>query len=213
MREATIRIPDGEFEQLGIGAFVSRCRAAGLRDLTELACQRSGCLLVATVASPLPEDELTALEEIEWWERLGTGDVETIYLCKIRLQDHDDAVHSFRDRQVSNGELDVADDGIRVSFVGSQAGIAENVNEYEKRGVNVVLQRLGEYDGPENALDALTDRQREIVRTAFDRGYFDVPRTASTDDIAAELDLDSSTVAEHLQRAERNLLATLFGER
>jgi predicted DNA binding protein len=39
-------------------------------------------------------------------------------------------------------------------------------------------------------------------------GYYEVPRDVSTNEIAAQLDLDSSTVAEHLQRAERNLLST-----
>ena len=37
-------------------------------------------------------------------------------------------------------------------------------------------------------------------------GYYEVPKEVSADDIAAEIDLESSTVNEHLQRAERNLL-------
>lgn len=37
-------------------------------------------------------------------------------------------------------------------------------------------------------------------------GYYDVPRNASTEEVAAELELDGSTVSEHLQRAERNVL-------
>jgi predicted DNA binding protein len=41
-------------------------------------------------------------------------------------------------------------------------------------------------------------------------GYFAVPREVSTDEIAGELGLDSSTVAEHLQRAEKNLLSKYF---
>jgi predicted DNA binding protein len=53
----------------------------------------------------------------------------------------------------------------------------------------------------------LTARQREVIQTAFDLGYYEVPRAASTETVADELGLDSSTVAEHLQRAERNLLS------
>ncbi|MFB6270658.1 MAG: helix-turn-helix domain-containing protein, partial [Halobacterium sp.] len=52
---------------------------------------------------------------------------------------------------------------------------------------------------------ALTDRQREVVETAVDLGYYDVPRTAGQDDVAAELDCASSTVAEHLRKAEAAL--------
>jgi len=39
---------------------------------------------------------------------------------------------------------------------------------------------------------------------------YEVPRGASTDDVAEAVGLDPSTVAEHLQRAERNLLGQLL---
>lgn len=41
-------------------------------------------------------------------------------------------------------------------------------------------------------------------------GFYEVPKEASADDIAAELNLDPSTVNEHLQRAERNFLRQFF---
>jgi predicted DNA binding protein len=37
--------------------------------------------------------------------------------------------------------------------------------------------------------------------------YYDVPRNVSVKEIAAELGIKSSTVAEHLQRAEAKLLS------
>ncbi|MXR22550.1 helix-turn-helix domain-containing protein [Halobacterium bonnevillei] len=40
---------------------------------------------------------------------------------------------------------------------------------------------------------------------AVDAGYYDVPRTASQDDVAAQLDCAPSTVAEHLRKAEAAL--------
>jgi len=58
----------------------------------------------------------------------------------------------------------------------------------------------------ERPLDPLAERQREVLRTAYEMGHYDVPRGVSSADLAAELDVDASTVAEHLQRAERNLL-------
>ena len=69
---------------------------------------------------------------------------------------------------------------------------------------------MTDYRGPTSHLDSLTDRQQEIVQTAFSMGYYEVPREASTDDIAREVDLDPSTVSEHLQRAEHNILSQLF---
>lgn len=39
---------------------------------------------------------------------------------------------------------------------------------------------------------------------------FGLPRDASAEDVAAELGVDAPTVAEHLQRAEKNLLRESF---
>ena len=58
--------------------------------------------------------------------------------------------------------------------------------------------------------EELTDRQREVVETASEAGYYEV-REASTAAVAEELGLDPSTVPEHLQRAERNLLTHHIG--
>lgn len=56
----------------------------------------------------------------------------------------------------------------------------------------------------------LTDRQFEILRLAFERGYFDRPRGANATDLAEELDISPSTVTEHLHTAQRKLLDEVF---
>lgn len=68
---------------------------------------------------------------------------------------------------------------------------------------------------PQSALEnvlhrRLTDRQREVLRTAFELGYYDWPRACSGEDVASELDIASATFSEHIHAAERNLLAALF---
>jgi DNA-binding CsgD family transcriptional regulator len=59
----------------------------------------------------------------------------------------------------------------------------------------------------------LTDRQREVLRTAYDAGYYDWPRECNGKEIAQELDISSATFSEHIHAAERKLLATLFDPR
>jgi predicted DNA binding protein len=56
----------------------------------------------------------------------------------------------------------------------------------------------------------LSDRQREALTVALDIGYYDVPREASHEDIAAELGCAPSTAAEHLRKAESTVLHTTF---
>ncbi|GAA0194160.1 helix-turn-helix domain-containing protein [Halobaculum roseum] len=59
----------------------------------------------------------------------------------------------------------------------------------------------------------LTDRQREVLQTAFEAGYYDWPRECTGTEVAAELDISSATFSEHIHAAERALIATLFEER
>lgn len=51
-----------------------------------------------------------------------------------------------------------------------------------------------------------TDRQRAALETAVSLGYYDVPRTATVSDVAAELDCARSTAGELLRKAEAAVL-------
>ncbi|WP_049981202.1 helix-turn-helix domain-containing protein [Halolamina rubra] len=58
----------------------------------------------------------------------------------------------------------------------------------------------------------LTDRQQEVLRTAYDRGYFERPRGANATELAAELGISQSTFAEHLTAAQRKLFGDVFDD-
>lgn len=73
--------------------------------------------------------------------------------------------------------------------------------------VDVTIEAVGGLAGTTAAVETLlTDRQREVVETAVDLGYYDIPRTASQEEIAVELDCAPSTIAEHLRKAESRVL-------
>ncbi|WP_435345972.1 helix-turn-helix domain-containing protein [Haloarchaeobius sp. HRN-SO-5] len=208
MREAVIQVPQTEFEKLGLEGFVSHIRAAGLRDLSELVCYGDGCLFVVTVESEIGDD-LAQVDRLEWYEQLSGATEKVVYLCKV-VPDVDGEVRPMRTLGISSRDIQVGEGGVEVTLVGEQDDIAQGVDAYDDAGMSVVLQRISDYTGPTTALDTLTDRQLEILETAFGLGYFDVPRNVSTEEVAEELDLDPSTVAEHLRRAERNLLSELL---
>ena len=60
--------------------------------------------------------------------------------------------------------------------------------------------------------DVLTDRQREVLETAHRMGYFEHPKAVNAGEVAAALDISSSTFAEHLAAAQRKLLAAIVDE-
>jgi len=55
-----------------------------------------------------------------------------------------------------------------------------------------------------------TDRQREVVRAAFEAGYYDWPRSCTGAEVASAVDISSATFSEHIHAAERTLLTVLF---
>lgn len=60
--------------------------------------------------------------------------------------------------------------------------------------------------------ESFTERQREVLRTAHEMGYFDHPKRANATEVAAELDISTSTFAEHLAAAQSKLMDALFPE-
>jgi len=55
--------------------------------------------------------------------------------------------------------------------------------------------------------DGLTPRQREVLATAIELGYYKAGKDASIEDISERLELASSTTWEHLVRAEGKIMA------
>lgn len=53
----------------------------------------------------------------------------------------------------------------------------------------------------------MTDAQYEALVTAHELGYFDVPRTASTADVADELGIAPASASERLRRGQAHLVA------
>lgn len=70
------------------------------------------------------------------------------------------------------------------------------------------LRRLTRDGEPAPPGDGLTDPQREALRTAYELGYFAVPRDASLDEVAAELGIGASAASERIRRAQTHLVET-----
>lgn len=58
----------------------------------------------------------------------------------------------------------------------------------------------------------LTNRQREVLRTAASLGYYDTPRDVTLTDVAAALDISKSNCSELLHRAEGHVIDWFLAE-
>lgn len=206
MREAVVNLSDRDLGAIGLEAVIDVLRDVGLKDITEL---RAEGVHQIRVERPIPETELEQLNEVAWWEKIDESSAGTTYLWKLDAADCGDLC-PLAEHSTAYEVSEVRRRGIDLSIIGSQDQIGRSVEGMISAGMNVELERLKEYSGSESTMELLTDRQREVVRTAHSLGYYDVPRSASTEDVARELDLDPSTVAEHLQRAERHLMGDVL---
>ena len=58
----------------------------------------------------------------------------------------------------------------------------------------------------------LTERQRLVVTSAVEAGYYDTPRCCSLTELADELDIAKSTCSETLHRAEEKIVKQFVGD-
>ncbi|MUW14833.1 helix-turn-helix domain-containing protein [Halorubrum sp. CBA1125] len=210
MREAEVSVTDTEFEAMGVGELLSLTREAGLRTVDELACRGTGAVLQVEVETRIEEERLTGIECVDRWNHVTERDDSHLYLVSFTAPELPENLEETTDDLIGTCDPDVDDRSATMSLVGPHDAISGQLQEYEKAGVSLSLQRIGRYDGPDYPLDDLTARQREVLETAWEMGYYEVPKDVSAEEVASEMGLDPSTVNEHLQRAERNLLGRLL---
>lgn len=206
MREAEVSVTDAELAAMGVDDLLSLAREAGLLSVEELACRGNGAVLQLDVETRLDEERLAALDCVDEWQHVAERDDSRVYVVSFTAPDLPESLEETAADLLGTCDPEVDDRGATMSLVGSHDAISGQLGEYENAGVSPTLERIGSYRGPDHPLDELTARQREVLGTAWEMGYYEVPRQVSADDVATEMGLDSSTVNEHLQRAERNLL-------
>ncbi|ELZ12267.1 Bacterio-opsin activator HTH domain protein [Halovivax asiaticus JCM 14624] len=101
------------------------------------------------------------------------------------------------------------DGSLRVTLVGDERGV-KGLFDGIPESVSLEIERTGDYEPRPNRIYAsLTDRQREILRTAVDLGYYRRPRETSYSEIAAVVGCSEANVGEHIRRIESKLVEAI----
>ncbi|WP_396611171.1 helix-turn-helix domain-containing protein [Haloferax sp. S1W] len=102
-------------------------------------------------------------------------------------------------------------DGVVVNVLGTHTQLSGAVSSLPDSFQDAFcVEGLSDYEPVRNGVRAeLTARQREVLETAVERGYYDIPRQVSVEALADELDCSPSTVSEHLRKVESNVLTRL----
>lgn len=110
--------------------------------------------------------------------------------------------------------------GITTIRIAKTASVREYVDLFEERYDDVEL--VSRRDNPEPVqsepafeqayLERLTERQQDVLQTAYYAGFFDQPRENDARDIAEMLDVSQPTVSRHIRAGEKKLFSALFGD-
>jgi len=113
-------------------------------------------------------------------------------------------------------------DGERISRVLALSGEAlsrvyrdlvddgHDVTVESKRGVDAVTGD-GPLLDPGGVVPQLTARQRQVLLTAVESGYYEIPRGTTTAAVAEAVGVERRTAENHLRRAEQKVIEALAG--
>lgn len=97
----------------------------------------------------------------------------------------------------------------RATVMGEQE-VLRDALEAVPDNIEVSVEQVGEYTPERNTiLTQLTERQQEVLRVAVEEGYYDVPRSATHDEVADALGCAPSTASEHLRKIESKITEEL----
>lgn len=105
----------------------------------------------------------------------------------------------------------IRDGKIKVGVVGDAKQLRDFIKYVKRMNVDyTVVSSTNPTFGVHSPLESLTDKQRNVITSAFEQGYYDLPRKISSRDLAKKLGLRGSTLIEHRRKAERRLLAGIL---
>ncbi|TMT86657.1 DNA-binding protein [Haloterrigena sp. H1] len=175
-------------------------------------------LFIATVTNgsrTAVEAALTDADDVDEWLLIGeAGDtrryqaVPALSLAE-QLGDHIDDLDGLKALATAEAtieRIEVTTDGWRQSGWFANKDAFTEFSSFWQDVAGFRLHRLVHDGDPEPAGNGLSDRQLEALRTAYEMGYFEVPRRTSLEAIAAELDISASSVSERLRRAHTQLI-------
>lgn len=93
-------------------------------------------------------------------------------------------------------------------ITGEEGSLIELMNKLEKTGCEVEVRKVTQL----TKRGHLTKRQEEIVRIAFEKGYYDLPKKITIEMLAKIFQISQSTLAEILQRGERKIMLQYFSK-
>jgi hypothetical protein len=109
--------------------------------------------------------------------------------------------------------MEIHEGRIKLIYLGTNKQIKDILATIRENGVRCKIISLTDAKFALNSpLNGLTDKQRKVLTTAFDLGYYSMPRRVSTEQLAKRLGLHKSALQVHRRKAEMRLIAEVLKE-
>jgi hypothetical protein len=109
--------------------------------------------------------------------------------------------------------LEIREEKIKMCFLGSNKQVSEFLEKVTALGIRFKVVLLTDANfSPDSPLNKLTEKQKKVLIAAYRLGYYDIPRRINSEKLAKTLNIGSSTLGEHLRKAERSLLIRILAE-
>ncbi len=95
-----------------------------------------------------------------------------------------------------------------------RAALSRAYDYAEEIGIRLQITAIYRMEDEREGRFGLSDGQHEAIRVATERGYYDVPRKTSLEELADELEVSHQSLSERLRRAQKalNVNTVLVGE-
>ncbi|WP_331235118.1 helix-turn-helix domain-containing protein [Natronorarus salvus] len=146
------------------------------------------------------------------------------------ISETEEGVRLYRMDWVDKAELLVniltEQEGVILSAVGSEGvwnfralfperdALSRAYDYAEDRGIRLDITAIYEMNDDREGRFGLSESQHEALTLATERGYYDVPRNVSLEELADDLDISHQSLSERLRRAQKvlNVNTVLVGE-
>jgi len=162
------------------------------------------------------EDVLDADETVSRWVPIGGAETRTLY--RIRLSKEASSTINYHcwtdgkavflsaEREVNRWTID--------AYFPDRSVLRQFASNCEANGVHFDLLEVSDSDELQDTRQfGLSNVQAETLLTAFERGYYSVPRKVNLEELAAPLDVSHQAVSERLRRGVGSLIETTVAER
>jgi predicted DNA binding protein len=167
--------------------------------------------------------EFVLKDDVEIEERASIGDMEILSIlrsegrkrvCLIKHHEPEESKDEFREFDLDliyTAPTKITEDRMVISVLAEQPELRrflELVKPTAERITSMSFMRAAYQK--QDVLNALTDRQRETVMTAYHHGYYDYPKRISSEELSVKLGISKGTLMEHLRKAEGRILREIL---